>query len=62
MAQFSGESVVTIQQLAIHHDTRSDAGTQCDDDEVLHAASYAIDHLADSGSIGIVGESYGDVV
>ena len=62
MTQLTCKSVVTVEQLTVDHDTRAYAGAEGDDDEVLHATGHAIDHLADSGGIGIVGESHGDVV
>ena len=62
MTQLTGKAVVAVKQLTIDDDTRTYARAQGDDDEVLHAASHTIDHLADSGGISVVGECYGDVV
>ena len=62
MSQFASKAVVSIKQLAIDNNTRTDTGAQSDDDKVLHASSHSVDHLTDGGSIGVVGQCYGDVV
>ena len=48
---------MAVQQFAVNHDTRSHAGTEGDDDKVLHAACRTIDHLALCRSVGIVRNS-----
>ena len=60
MAQLSSEAVAAIDHVSIDDNTRSDTRAERDHDEVLHAACYAILHLADGGSVGVVGEAHGD--
>ena len=60
MAQLTSESVVAIHHLAIHHDAAAHTCTQGDHDKVLHTASHAVGHLADGGSVSVVGDQARD--
>ena len=53
---------MSVQQLAIYHDTRSYARTQGNNNEILHATGYTVDHLAQCRSIGIVRQGYWNIV
>ena len=61
MAQLAGKAVAAVDQLAIDHHAGANTGAECDHDEILETAGSAIGHLADSGGIGVVGDSYGNV-
>ena len=60
MAQFAGKAVVTVEQLSVDDDTRADARSKGDDDEVLHATGHAVDHLAQGSGVGVVGQRHRD--
>ena len=61
MAQLASETIMAVEQLAVDDDARADARAKCDDDEILHATGYAVDHLAQGRSIGVVGHGHGNV-
>ena len=60
MAELASKTVAAVNELSVHYDARANACAESDDDEVLHAASYAVSHLADGCSVSVVGERYGD--
>ena len=60
MSQLTGETVVSIHKLTVNHDTASYTCAKGNHDEILKTTGCAIGHLADSGSIGIIGDSHGD--
>ena len=60
MTEFACETVATIDQLAIHDNTRTDTRAERNHNEILHATRHAIDHFADGGSVGVVGQGDGD--
>ena len=62
MSQFTGESVMSIEQLSVDHNAGTNACAQGNHDEVLHTASHAIYHFTDGSGIGIVSQRYGDIV
>ena len=60
MTELASETVAAVNELSVHYDARANACAESDDDEVLHAAGYAVSHLADGCSVSVVGERYGD--
>ena len=55
MTKFSSKAVVTVDELSVSDDTATDTCTESDIYEILHTLSHTILHLADGGSIGIIG-------
>ena len=60
MTQFSGKTVVAINQITTDNDTATNASTQRNHDEIFHTAGSAVRHFADGGSIRIIRQSYGN--
>src|SRR5215217_6554021 len=59
MAQFSGKSIMSVDQLAIGYNTASNTGAQRDHNKIAHAPRGPIHHFTNSSSIGIVGKRRG---
>ena len=56
VAQLTGKTVMTVEQLTVNHDTRANTGTEGDNDEVFHASSRTVYHLALRSRVGIIGD------
>ena len=54
MSQFSGKSVTSVYQLSVGDYTGSNAGAECNLDEILHSLGCSIVHFAQSGCLGVV--------
>ena len=57
VAELAGEAVMSVDDLSVDDDTRTDTGAEGDHDEILHTAGGAVGHLAHSGGVGVVGEA-----
>ena len=55
MAQLTGKAIVAVHHLSVHHDTAAHTSAQGNHDEILHTASHTVGHLADGGSVSVVG-------
>jgi hypothetical protein len=62
MAQFPGKTTGSIKETTIGYDTASQAGSQCNNKEVLHSAGVTKKHLSDSCGVGVIGNDYGKIV
>ena len=56
VAEFAGEAVVAIKQLAVDDDAAAYAGAEGYHNEILHSLGGAVHHLADGGGIGVIGQ------
>ena len=62
VAEFSGKTIMAVDQFSIHHKAAADSGAERDHGEVFHVFRTSIDHFTDGGCIGIVGDSDRHVV
>ena len=61
VSELTREAVVSVNQLSVRDESRTYARAERNHDEILHPLRVAVDHLADSGGIGVVGNVYGRV-
>ena len=59
VAKFISKTVVAIHELTVDNDSGSYARSEGNHDEIFHAASRAVGHLSESGSVGVIGDSHG---
>ena len=57
MSQFSGKTIVSVNQLSIYYDTTTNTGSKSNHNKVFHATSRTISHFTDSGSIYLDGRN-----
>ena len=58
MSQFSGKAVVSVYELPVDYDARSDSRAERDHDKVFHASRHTVSHFAYGGGVGIVCHGY----
>ena len=58
MAELACETVMSVNDLTVDHDTRSHTCTEGDHDEILHASCSAVCHFTDSSRIRVICKSY----
>src|SRR5688500_16496434 len=61
MTKFSRKSIMTVYQFSVGNYSASNTGSKCYHDEVFHTLGGAIHHLADCGSVCIIGENDGQL-
>ena len=56
VSQFAGKAVMSVNQLAVGNNASAQTRSERYHDEILHALSSAVNHLADCSRIGIIGK------
>ena len=58
MAQFAGKTIAAVNHLAVDDDAAAHTGAQGYFNEILHPLGCAVSHLAQSGSVGVIGHHH----
>ena len=58
MTELTSKAIVSIHQLTVDDYARTNTCSECDDNEILHAACHSVNHFAQSSSVGIVRHGY----
>ena len=59
MSQLAGETVASVNKLAVDYNAGTYACAEGKHDKVFHSARHAVCHLAYCGGVGVVGYGYG---
>src|SRR5690606_2989503 len=61
MSDLAGDAVLTVEQHAVSDKARPQAGTERNDDEILHAFRGTINHFAHSRRVGVIRNDGGHI-